>query len=195
MDKLSKEELIAILAKTQEKPRKERKKPVLDEEKKTAMLERLAVMRETVKENREKKKSAVAESFYSQKKEADIDQVFEKKYGSKFDKMTDILIDLNENTKEQLKLKREKVAKKTVAPIKLEVKEKEGDDWDDEVKQIKNPELVRPIAETPTVAKPIPIPKPAPPPPNAHPQSSPAPNTQQYLLPNRSIFKKCNTRF
>lgn len=56
MDKLSKEELLKLIA-TSEKPKKARKKPDLDEEKKLAMLERLANMRETVKKNREAKKT------------------------------------------------------------------------------------------------------------------------------------------
>ena len=85
-------ELIQLLAKTQDKPKKDRKKPVLDDDKKNAMLDKLASMRETVKQNREKKKGAVADIF-NKSKDADIDQIFEKKYGSKFDKMTDLLID------------------------------------------------------------------------------------------------------
>jgi len=123
MDKLSKEELLKLLAKT-EKPRKERKKPDLNEEKKMEMLERLASMRETVKKNRENKKSIEPEQ--NQIKEKEIDAVFEKKYGSKFDRMNELLTDLNENTKETLKLKKEKAAKKVEIKepeIKLEVKE------------------------------------------------------------------------
>ena len=93
MDKLSKEELLQILAKS-EKPRKPRKKPDLDEEKKVAMLERLSVMREKVKENREAKKRA-AEGSSTISKEKEIENVFEKKYGSHFEKMNDLLTDLN----------------------------------------------------------------------------------------------------
>lgn len=113
MDKLSKEELLKLLA---EKPRKSRKPADLDEEKKVAMLERLAAMRETVKLNREAKKSLVVD--VQKEKEKDIDSVFEKKYGSKFDRMTEILMDLNENTKETLKIKKEKIAKKVEAEVK-----------------------------------------------------------------------------
>ena len=104
MDKLSKEELLALI---NNKPKKERKKPDLSEDKKLAMLERLAEMRETVKKNREAKKTADPIV-----KEKDIDAVFEKKYGTKFDKMNELLSDLNENTKETLKIKKEKIAKK-----------------------------------------------------------------------------------
>ena len=60
MDKLSKEELLKLLA-SSEKPRKSRKPADLDEEKKMAMLERLAAMRETVKQNREAKKNLVVD--------------------------------------------------------------------------------------------------------------------------------------
>jgi hypothetical protein len=125
MDKLSKEELLSLI---NNKPKKERKKPDLSEEKKLAMLERLADMRETVKKNREAKKTA--EPVVNEKQ---IDAIFEKKYATKFDKMTELLIDLNENTKETLKIKKEKIAKKneekkpeekTVEPITLEIKPK-----------------------------------------------------------------------
>lgn len=112
MEKLSKEELLKLIA-TSEKPKKARKKPDLDEEKKLAMLERLANMRETVKKNREAKKTAVESPAI---KEKDIDEVFEKKYGTKFDKMNELLTDLNENTKEVVKLKREKAAKREIKP-------------------------------------------------------------------------------
>ncbi len=123
MDKLSKEELLKLLANT-EKPRKQRKKPDMDTEKKMEMLERLASMRETVKKNREAKKELIQTDV--QVKEKDIDAVFEKKYGSKFDRMNELLTDLNENTKETLKLKKEKALKKAEVKepeIKLEVTE------------------------------------------------------------------------
>jgi len=116
MDKLSKEELLALI---NNKPKKERKKPDLSEEKKLAMLERLADMRETVKKNREAKKTIVDPIV----KEKEIDAIFEKKYGTKFDKMTELLTDLNENTKETLKIKKEKIAKKAEVAKKAEEKE------------------------------------------------------------------------
>ena len=168
MDKLSKEELLVLLAKSTDKPRKERKKPDLSEEKKVAMLERLAVMREKVKDNREKKKALVVDEV--KVKERDIDEVFEKKYGSKFDKMADLLTDLNENTKEVVKMKREKMTKKEA--VKLEIKE-------EEVKP-------KPIVSVPLVAEPAPKP---------HIIQTHAPNPQEYSLPNRNVFKKGNTRF
>jgi len=121
MDKLSKEELLALINNKPEK--KPRKKPDLSEDKKLAMLERLSDMRETVKKNREAKKAGEPVV-----KEKDIDAVFEKKYGTKFDKMNELLTDLNEHTKETLKIKKEKLAKKAEEkkpePIVLEVKEK-----------------------------------------------------------------------
>ena len=171
MDKLSKEELLAILASKTDKPKKERKKPVLDDNKKQEMLDRLAVMREKVKENREKKKSAVVDEF-NKKKEVSVDEIFEKKYGSTFHKMTDILTDLNENTKETLKLKREKREKREA--VKLEVKE-----------------VPPPTPASAPVAKPIEV---APPKPVIQ-ASAPAVNYQQHLLPNRNMFKKGNTRY
>ena len=141
MDKLSKEELLALI---NNKPKKERKKPDLSEEKKLAMLERLADMRETVKKNRESKKSIIDPIV----KEKEIDAIFEKKYGSKFDKMNELLTDLNENTKETLKIKKEKLAKKAeekkIQPVVLEVKEKPVDVLFDE-----------------PVAKPAPVVRPA----------------------------------
>ena len=172
MDKLNKEELLKILAeKIQEKPRKERKKPSLDDEKKVAMLERLAAMRETVKQNREKRKSAVAAEFHKNK-EDEIDKVFEKKYSTKFDKMTDLLTDLNENTKETLKLKKEKLVAKAAAAKPAEVK---GDDDKPTV-----PAAVRPLVSNAPAIKPAAV---------------AAGPVQQYLLPNRTAFQKCNTRF
>tara|TARA_R110000868_G_scaffold5132_1_gene31705 strand:+ start:2218 stop:2706 length:489 start_codon:yes stop_codon:yes gene_type:complete len=121
MDKLSKEELLALINNKPEK--KPRKKPDLTEDKKLAMLERLSEMRETVKKNREAKKTV--EPII---KEKEIDAIFEKKYATKFEKMTELLSDLNEHTKETLKIKKEKAAKraeeKKAEPIVLEVKEK-----------------------------------------------------------------------
>lgn len=127
MDKLSKEELLALI---NDKPKKERKKADLTEEKRLAMLERLADMRETVKKNREAKKTIVDPII----KEKEIDSIFEKKYGTKFDKMNELLTDLNEHTKEALKIKKEKIAKrvekaeeKKVEAAALEVKPKPVD--------------------------------------------------------------------
>jgi hypothetical protein len=140
MDKLSKDELMKLLASSQ-KPKKERKKPSLDEDQKMAMLERLASMRETVKNNREAKKSLVHDEV--KEKEKSIDEVFEKKYGSQFEKMTELLTELNSNTLEVVKLKKEKIAKK--AEVKQEVKP--------EVK----PEVTEPALPNPKKINEIPI--------------------------------------
>ena len=166
MDKLSKEELLALINNKPEK--KPRKKPDLSEEKKLAMLDRLSEMRETVKKNREAKKNN--EPIV---KEKDIDAVFEKKYATKFDKMNELLTDLNEHTKETLKIKKEKLAKKAeerkVESIVLEVKPKP------------KPENIL-------------FDKPAPP-------STPAPTVIQPVFPtmatpmNPNIHRKGNTRF
>jgi len=192
MDKLSKEELLQILAKS-EKPRKPRKKPDLDEEKKVAMLERLSVMREKVKENREAKKRA-AEGSTAISKEKEIENVFEKKYGSHFEKMNDLLTDLNENTKETLRIKKEKATAKSLASLpvakelKMEITEK--------------PAAAAVSATTPAAAAHTsPAVAAAAPPPTqlsrTHPVPSAAPiyNPHQYALPNRPVFAKGRTRF
>lgn len=160
MEKLTKEELLSLLGNS-EKPRKQRKAPDLDEEKKLAMLERLATMRETVKKNREAKKTISNNSV----KEQEIDAVFEKKYGSKFDKMTELLTDLNENTKEQLKLKREKTAKKN--------------------EEIKEKEIKLEVKEAPPVPKTL----------TAIPSVPPPVYPKAFPIPNRPIFQKGNTRW
>lgn len=114
MDKLSKEELLALI--NTNKPKKERKKADLTEEKKLAMLDRLADMRATVKKNRDAKKTVDPII-----KEKELEAIFEKKYASQFDKMNALLTDLNESTKEVAKIKREKLAKKEVE-TKIELK-------------------------------------------------------------------------
>jgi hypothetical protein len=147
MDRLSKEELMALLASKTEKPKKERKKTELPDDKKLAMLERLATMRETVAANREKKRAAVVD--HVRVKEKDIDEVFEKKYGSKFDKMSELLTDLNENTKEVVKMKKEKAAKREIKPVpKKEVEPVEDTE----------PIKVEPPKPMPTSAAPVSIP-------------------------------------
>jgi hypothetical protein len=189
MDKLSKEELLQILAKS-EKPRKPRKKPDLDEEKKVAMLERLSVMREKVKENREAKKRA-AEGSTAISKEKEIENVFEKKYGSHFEKMNDLLTDLNENTKETLRIKKEKASAKSLASLPKEIK-----------MEITEKPVAAVSATTPAAAAhTFPAVAAAAPPPTqlsrTHPVPSAAPiyNPHQYALPNRPVFAKGRTRF
>jgi len=164
MDKLSKEELLELLAQ-KEKPKKTKLKKEIADDKKAEMLERLATMRETVKKNREAKKaeeSAVVES--------EIDKVFDKKYGNKFDKMTDILTDLAENTKETLRIKKEKAEKQKVKPEEPKPKPEEP-------KPVQKP--VEPIKQVQVI-----------------PQFPQQPNTMGFSnpsFPNR--FHKSNTRF
>jgi hypothetical protein len=173
MDKMSKEELMMLLAK-QTKPKQPRKKTDLSDEKKLEMLERLAAMRETVKKNREAKKNAVVEDVAV--KEKDIDAVFEKKYATKFDKMTELLTELNTNTAEVVKLKKEKYSKKQQQStaeikedkVKLVVNNKNETDEED----LFAPSLPK-VVLPPTVKNPVPA----------------------FGFPNRQIFGKGNTRF
>ena len=159
MDKLSKDELLALI---NSKPKKERKKPDLSEDKKVAMLERLADMRETVKKNREAKK-AVDPLI----KEKEIDAIFEKKYSSQFDKMNALLTDLNENTKEAVRIKKEKLAKKS----------------EEKVVEPPKPILEPPKAEPPKVVQA-----------NSNPPVQP-PLLRPSIPINPNIHRKGNTRF
>ena len=107
MEKLSKEQLIQLLSLNKvEPPKKARKKAELDADKKAEMLDRLEKMRATVAENRKVKKELTSQS--EEKPLANEMNVFEKRYESKFDKMTELLSTLNDNTKAVADLKREK---------------------------------------------------------------------------------------
>jgi hypothetical protein len=106
MEKLSKEELLAIINKEKKPPRK---KPEMTAEKRTELLERLSDMRETVKKNREAKKVVV-------EPERDLDAIFEKKYNSKFEKIEATLSEVSDGQKELIRLKKEKQAKKAELP-------------------------------------------------------------------------------
>ena len=107
MEKLSKEQLIQLLSLNKvEPPKKARKKAELDADKKAEMLDRLEKMRATVAENRKVKKESTSQS--EEKPLANEMNVFEKRYESKFDKMTELLSTLNDNTKAVADLKREK---------------------------------------------------------------------------------------
>jgi uncharacterized protein with von Willebrand factor type A (vWA) domain len=118
-------------------------------------------MRETVKKNREAKKTVLEGPV----REKEIDAVFEKKYGSKFEKMNELLTDLNENTREVVKMKKEKAAKR-------EQKEKEV-------------EVKLEVKEAPPLAKAAPAP--------IVPMA--APIRAAFPVPNTPIFRKGNTRF
>lgn len=100
MDKMSKEDLMKILAKAAA-PKKERKKAERTEEQQKELLERLAKMRENSKIKRNEKakaKEVIKKEVVNEKIELAIspqpkfqEDIFEKKYGSTFEKMTDIL--------------------------------------------------------------------------------------------------------
>ena len=100
MDKLTKEDLMKVLAKVAT-PKKERKKAERTEEQQKELLERLAKMRENSKIKRNEKakaKEVSKKEVVNEKIELQIspqpkfqEDIFEKKYGSTFEKMTDIL--------------------------------------------------------------------------------------------------------
>ena len=129
MDKMSKEDLIKILAKAAA-PKKERKKAERTEEQQKELLDRLAKMREVSKVKRNEKakaKEAVKKEPVNEKVELQIspqpkfqDDIFEKKYGSTFEKMTDLLGRLDNHLgdiKEMKKAKRDaKAAAAAAAP-------------------------------------------------------------------------------
>lgn len=128
MDKMSKEDLMKILAKAAA-PKKERKKAERTEEQQKELLERLAKMRETSKLKRNEKakaKEAVKKEPVNEKIELSIspqpkfqDDIFEKKYGSTFEKMTDILGRLDNHLgdiKDMKKAKRDAKAAAAAAP-------------------------------------------------------------------------------
>ena len=121
LSNLTKEQLMELLGSGASNKKQSRKKIELDAVKKEAMLLKLAEMRKTVAENRIKKKEATKDS--PAPTPANLNVAFEKEYSSKLDKMTDLLNDLNENTKEISRLKKEKLKKKeeaAVIPIKEE---------------------------------------------------------------------------
>lgn len=129
MDKMSKEDLMKILAKAAT-PKKERKKAERTEEQQKELLDRLAKMREVSKVKRNEKakaKEVIKKDAVSEKVELQIspqpkfqEDIFEKKYGSTFEKMTDILGRLDNHLgdiKEMKKAKRDaKVAAPAAAP-------------------------------------------------------------------------------
>jgi len=128
MDKMSKEDLMKILAKAAA-PKKERKKAERTEEQQKELLERLAKMRETSKLKRNEKakaKEAVKKEPVNEKVELQIspqpkfqDDIFEKKYGSTFEKMTDILGRLDNHLgdiKDMKRAKRDAKAQAAAAP-------------------------------------------------------------------------------
>ena len=142
VDKLSKEELLKVLAKVA-KPVKERKKYERNEEQQKELDARLAKMRETAQANRaikkeQKLKEALeAEEAAKNKPKSKIDQaidiakgsnnannvredLFEKKYGNVFEKLTDSMGRLENHFSEIKQLKISKAEQR-----KLEKAEKE----------------------------------------------------------------------
>lgn len=148
VDKLSKEELLKVLAKVA-KPVKERKKYERNEEQQKELDARLAKMRETAQANRvikkeQKLKEALeAEEAAKNKPKSKIDQaidiargsnnasharedIFEKKYGNVFEKLTDSMGRLENHFSEikQLKISKaeqrkleKEAAKELAAPL------------------------------------------------------------------------------
>lgn len=140
MEKLTKEELLKVLAKAAS-GKKERKKRDMNEEQREEMLERLAKMRENSQKARAEKSKLKSEAKKAEAPTAStpvkinaVDpDLFEKKYGSTFDKMTDILGRLDGHLTEIKDYKKEKreermANKKAISlppEIKMEIKEKE----------------------------------------------------------------------
>lgn len=122
---MSKEDLIKILAKAAA-PKKERKKAERTEEQQKELLDRLAKMREVSKVKRNEKakaKEAVKKESVNEKVELQIsqqpkfqDDIFEKKYGSTFEKMTDILGRLDNHLGDIKEMKKAKRDAKAAAP-------------------------------------------------------------------------------
>ena len=135
MESLSKEELIALIAKGEKKT--PRKKPDLSEEKRAELLDRLAGMRETVKKNREAKKPPEVEK--------DLDAIFEKKYNSKFEKIESVLGEVADTQKEIIKMKREKAEAKKQAEKPKEVEKPKEAEKPKEVPKPVEPIMVAPV--------------------------------------------------
>ena len=133
MDKLSKEELLAIIAKSEKKPKK---KTELTEQKRVELLDRLANMRETVKKNREAKKAPEVEK--------DLDAIFEKKYNTKFEKIESVLTEVADTQKELIKMKREKAEAKKMPKVLEVEKPKEQPKILNEAKIELPPQIVEP---------------------------------------------------
>ena len=135
MENLSKEELLALLAKGEKKT--PRKKQELSEEKRAELLDRLANMRETVKKNRDAKKAPEVEK--------DLDAIFEKKYNSKFEKIESVLGEVADTQKEIIKMKREKAeARKEAEKPKVVEKPKDAEKPKEAPKQVEVP-IVAPV--------------------------------------------------
>ena len=124
MEKLSKEDLMKVLAKAAA-PKKERKKAERTEEQQKELLDRLAKMREVSKVKRNEKakaKEVMKKDAVSEKVELQIspqpkfqEDIFEKKYGSTFEKMTDILGRLDNHLGDIKEMKKAKRDAKVVA--------------------------------------------------------------------------------
>jgi alanyl-tRNA synthetase len=115
MNNLTKEQLLELLGSGASNEKKSRKKTILDDAKKEAMLLKLADMRKIVATNRIKKKEATEKEPATTTTPAttpNLNVVFEKHYSTQLEKMTDLLNDLNENTKELTKIKKEKLKKR-----------------------------------------------------------------------------------
>jgi hypothetical protein len=182
MDSLSKEQLIQLLTMSKAPPlpeKKTRKKADLDADKKEAMLIRLATMRETVKQNREAKKSKDTEILGKTEPSPATEKVFEDKYKTQLEKMNDLLTNLNENTKAVADIKKEKKAQKD--------KEKADAEAEKERLRVEREEKLKQQQS-------LPPPQPQPQaPPQQFIQQQPPPQIQAPLkpiLPNRNMIAK-----
>lgn len=125
MEKLSKEELMKILAKAAA-PKKERKKAERTAEQQKELTERLAKMREKSLENRAAKKKEATDKKPEIEKalslakvsNAPSEDIFEKKYGSTLEKLGEVLGRVDANMTDLKEMKR----------LKAEARQKEKED-------------------------------------------------------------------
>lgn len=117
-DKLSKEELIALMA-MKSVPVKTKRKKEMEEDKRQEMLDRLQKMRETVATNRLAKKECGAPTETASKPVITTASAFERTYSTKLDKLTAIVTTLSE---QQAAAANAKVQKKAAAQAIVDAK-------------------------------------------------------------------------
>jgi len=153
---LSKDDLLKLLGANLKKPRKKRD---ISEEQREELIARLAKMREKAKEVRVEKAKMKKEIVERDdepeptKKSAPLivkpqvdDELFEKKFSNRFDKMDDIMMRLDTRLEEITKAKKEKREAKAKAEAEAEARKvkQEAQDLENR-KEIKPLEQVKPV--------------------------------------------------